>query len=132
MATERETERDEELQHLLELRDATQDRVRELELQERRYGFACPPHIRTELAKGRAELIELTKKIAPPAAPQYLDRMSADEQRKYLIALVMTLQADFVSCHTRLNRRVWLMCAVLAASNMLLALVMAAVAWGFL
>lgn len=103
MATERE--RDEELDHLLELRETYRARKRVLEVQVGQYGRATPAHIRTELEECKRELERIAEQLPGADAPAYLDRMSADEQRKYLVALVMTLQADFVACRARLNHR---------------------------
>lgn len=113
MATEREYE-NEELDHLLEMRDTYRARKRELELQAAHYGRATPPHIRTELEECKRELDRIAEQLPGASAPAYLDRMSAEEQRKYLVTLVMTLQADFVACRAKLNQRAeWLMAAVI-------------------
>lgn len=90
--------------HLIELRERHRRRLAELELQAASYGLATPTNIAIDLEDARAAIAEIDAVLAPaPIRDEVLDAMGADQQRKYLIALVMALQADFVSCRLNLS-----------------------------
>src|SRR4051812_21164208 len=100
MATARER------RHLIELREEHSRRLNELELRAARFGGDTPPQITLDIDDARAAIAEIDQVLAPPPIrDEVLDAMGADQQRKYLIALVMGLQADFVSCRLNLNRQ---------------------------
>lgn len=120
-----EQERTEDLDHLLELRDTHRAHKRELQRQLAQFGRAAPPHLRTELAEVNRELERIAGELPTASAPAYLDRMSSEEQAKYLVTLVMALQADFVGCRVKLNRDVKLLCRVLIALQIALLVIVA-------
>jgi hypothetical protein len=121
MAAEKETE----LAHLLELREELRKRKRVLEVQLAQMGRMAPAHIKTELSDTHRQLEKLEQQITPPDTPAFLGRLSHEEQIRYLVALVMQLQKDFVdSWHLFLRRIKWFIVALIAAHivTMLLAL----------
>lgn len=120
-----------EQQHLRGLRDAHQARLRILERQEAAYGLSVEPHILTEIEEKRTKIAEIDAILAPPPQipHEVWTAMDADDQRRYLVALVMELQADFVHCRMRLNREVKLWIGATLAVLILVFLVLAAHAY---
>lgn len=107
-----------------QLRDVlviTERRVAVLEHQQAYYGGRADPSIEMELVDLRTKINDLRERLEPPRSiPQDIwYSMSADDQRRYLIKLVMELQADFVGCRAKLNSDVKLLCGALIAAQLL-------------
>lgn len=82
-----------------------QRRLAILERQLAHYGDSADPSILMEATDLRTKINEIQEKLEPPRGipVDIWHSMSADDQRRYLIKLVMELQADFVGCRMKLN-----------------------------
>lgn len=105
----------------------TERRLRELEEQAAFYGASVEPSVTMEIADLRLKREDLETKLQPPGQipSDVWAAMTADDQRRYLIALVMNLQADFLECRTRLNQRAELLMAALVVLELVNLLVRA-------
>lgn len=110
---------------------AHQDLRTELAIHERRlaalnrqmahFGAGADPSIMMEATDLRTKINEIQEKLEPPRGipVDIWYSMSADDQRRYQIKLVMELQADFIGCRFKLNRDVKLLCAILIVVQVL-------------
>lgn len=91
------------LQNLLR---TTERRLQELEQKAAFYGASGDPAITMEIADLRLKVADLEEKLRPPGQipTDVWESMTPDDQRRYQIALVMALQADFKECRFKLNR----------------------------
>lgn len=98
--------------------EITERRLAILERQSQYYGQRADPAVTMEIADLRLKAAELREKLEPPRQIpiDIWEHMSADDQRRYLIKLVMELQADFVGCRMKLNADVkrWIAALVVA------------------
>jgi hypothetical protein len=117
--TERKTA---DLQELLQI---TKRRLHGLEARAAYMGINADPALTMEIADLQAKVQDLELKLRPPGqlSEEIWSAMSADDQRRYLIALVMTLEADFKDCRIWLSQRVeWAIVVVIALELINLAL----------
>ncbi len=101
---------------LSELLRIRKRRLQELETKAAFYGASSDPALTMEIADLRLVISDLEQKLRPPGLipTDVWLAMSPDDQRRYLITLVMGLQADFSECRAKLNQRAeWLMGAVI-------------------
>lgn len=97
---------------------AQQRRLMVLEQQQATKGISTPPEIVTEIEDLRREIAEGEAVLNPPlGVPRHVwDSLDADQQRTYLTALVMQLQADFKECQLLILRRLrWAIVAVVVS-----------------
>lgn len=101
--------------------DIHQRRLAILERQLAHFGESADPSILMEATDLRTTINEIQEKLAPPRGipVDIWHSMSADDQRRYLIKLVMELQADFVGCRAKLNADVKTLVAVLVVVQVL-------------
>jgi len=99
----------------------TQRRLKELEAKAAFYGASADPSLTMEIADLRLKASDLESKLQPPGQiPQDVwEAMTPDDHRRYLIALVMTLQADFSECRVKLNADVKVLCIGLVLSQII-------------
>lgn len=101
---------------LRNLLHATTRRLQELEQKAAFYGASSDPALTMEIADLRLKVAEIEEKLRPPGQipTDVWESMTPDDQRRYLIALVMGLQADFSECRAKLNMdvRLWIVALV--------------------
>lgn len=110
-----------ERQNLADKRELKRRRLAVLERQQAQHGIDTTPAVVTEIEDLRKEIGEIDAVLNPPlGVPRHVwDSLDAEQQRTYLTALVMQLQADFTDCQVLMFKRLrWWMIG-LVASNML-------------
>jgi len=112
---------------LKSLLHTTEQRLRALEQKAAFYGASSDPSLTMEIADLRLKVADLESKLQPPGEipTDVWAAMSPDDQRRYLIALVMGLQADFSECRAKLNQRAELLMGALIVLELINLLVRA-------